>query len=466
MTEAKTSNDFIDLQAQFELTAQQAQGLEATLKRRNTLLSGRDSSSGETQSLRNIIFKTNVGIENQIDELMKIKADLAERIRVQLLNEKKALEQISQGGLEVGIPSETLELRAKALQSALEFALQHNIDLEEKEDTKDELDDSPKKEIQTEITAAQIPDLLDRLGPITSIHEHKYDASITVAYQVAEINKIALSGTLTKEQVQLLADVETMKKYTRNDQYQNIYTPNELHGLLVALTDFSLKIRPDFGEVEGKVIDMVDSIKNNYKEEFSNRVRGVSDRARREKNSRRGMTWNTFNELASAAVGVMSEKTRGTELHRYYIDVKDPEPTKDHDKTPIYRFVAYDYAQSIVMWERDLIADKARQEGYKANCEIVDAWYSEVSELMDELEQNEYVGFAVKNIKEMIESMHNRLTGTYTTGFDKDFKMDPAGAMSLQRKIGHKVRELKLMLGKSKRGIRVIEEAEIVPLPA
>jgi len=56
----------------------------------------------------------------------------------------------------------------------------------------------------------------------------------------------------------------------------------------------------------------------------------------------------------------------------------------------------------------------------------------------------------------MVESMNARLTGDVRTGIKKDYRIDPAGAISLQLKIGNTVEQIKAQL----RG----DETEIVPL--
>jgi len=65
---------------------------------------------------------------------------------------------------------------------------------------------------------------------------------------------------------------------------------------------------------------------------------------------------------------------------------------------------------------------------------------------LDSLPNNQQVRRLVYQLKEMIETMNIRLQGEQRSGIDKSYKLDPVGAIRLQKKIGHTVEQLKATL--------------------
>ncbi|OYX39713.1 hypothetical protein B7Z00_00345 [Candidatus Saccharibacteria bacterium 32-50-10] len=304
----------------------------------------------------------------------------------------------------------------------------------------------------------EIPSLLPELDRIASAHEHRYSDANTV-YTKAKVAEQTPENKRTKEQQDLVDDKATMKKFAPySSVYEYVYTPSELNGLTTQLRSLGEKSRPDFNGVEARVLDVVLSAIRSTDLVPAN-VRDIAKRAEKNAESRKGMQWDTLIKLAGEASKIIAERTERGHSSDYFVSVKDPEPTKYPDLTKVYQFVADAHALDVI-GQRSVAVREARLDTFVTNCGVVNKWYAEVAPVLAQLPSEFKVGrfSAAREVKSMVESMNARLTGNVKSGRDKDYRMDPAGAISLQKKIGHTIEAIKTKLGGE------VDETEIVPL--
>lgn len=312
-------------------------------------------------------------------------------------------------------------------------------------------------------TGDAIPGLLAQLDHITSSHLHKYNLDNTVGKREQEAQS-AEPGQRTPEQQQLLEDIAVLAQFTSSEAYKNVFSPDELHQLVAKLQLLSQKNRPDFNEVEDRILGLLDEKARIECEEKSDRLVGVEKRADKDSSIRRGMQWGTLNDFASEALSVIWLQMMhrfSIERGHYFIPVQDPQPEKNPDLTPVYQLVADMHALDI-MGQRSKRVDSDRQEIFVSNCRVVNEWYAEFSQIMCSLPDDPQIRRLSRELREMIKTMNVRLEDNQLTGFNKDYKLDPAGAISLQKKIGHTVEQLKAAIDAL--GQPGTDEGEIIPL--
>lgn len=316
----------------------------------------------------------------------------------------------------------------------------------------DEGDNAPRQYIQP---------LLPQLEHITSSNQHRYDDSQTV-YTKARLARQVPEAKRTTEQIGVLEDMTTLRRFAPyNGAYEDVYTPGELHSLTFELTTLSQRNRPDFAGIEGKVLDVVLGAVQTGSAEVPQNVRAIAQRAEKDADNRKGMQWKTLTTLAAQASLVIRGNATET-LGEYLVDVKDPEATKALDLTAVYQFVADAHALDI-MGARSVAVEQDRKDAFVRNCEIVNRWYGDVLPKLSELPTDLKAGGsrfgAVFEIKQMVECMNIRLAGEERSGINKDYRRDPAGAISLQKRIGHITNAINVLLSGSE-----VDESEIVPL--
>lgn len=302
----------------------------------------------------------------------------------------------------------------------------------------------------------EIPSLLPQLEHIDSAHLHIYDDSKSV-YTKAKVAEKTPEDKRTPEQKQLLGDVETMRSFARySSSYKDVYTPEELRGLVGRLELLSKKNRPDFDGVEGRIIDVVlDGLRREVGGIPKN-VREIARRAEKNMEGRKGMLWDTLAEMAKVASAIIRERAKGY-TRDYFVDIRDPEPDNHPDLSRVYQFVADDNALAVVGQRMDK-SQEARREAFVTNSSLINEWYSKVEPVLARLPRDFRVGRfgAAYEVRQMVETMNNRLKGDTLSGRDKDYRLDTVGAIKLQQKIGHTVEAIRAQLSG--------DETEIVPL--
>lgn len=306
----------------------------------------------------------------------------------------------------------------------------------------------------------EIPSLLPQLERIESAHSHLYSDSKSV-YVKAKSAEQTPSEERTVEQKQVLEDVETMRTFAPySSSYEDVYTSDELHSLTSELALLSQKNRPDFNGVESRILDvMISELRRGEAEVVPQKLLGIVKRAENNTQGRRGMQWDTLIEMAKEASKIVRIRAKG-HTEDYFVSVKDPEPKKYPDLSKVYQFVADIHALDIVGKRQSEVA-AARQEAFVTNCSLINQWFERVAPVLDRLPRDFKVGrfSATLEVRSMVESMNNRLNGSESRGKDKDYRLDPAGAISLQKKIGHTIEAIKTQLSGGG-----ADETEIVPL--
>lgn len=322
----------------------------------------------------------------------------------------------------------------------------------------------PTEGAQVEILSGNaIPSLLSQLDHITSTHEHKYNLDNTVGRRAEEAQAVDPEQR-TPEQQQLLEDIATLSQFTTSEAYRDVYSPAELRELIAKLQLFSQKNRPDFNEVEDKILGLLEDKARVEHEDRSDRLVGVVKRADRGTQNRKGMQWDTLKDFAKEASGFIQERMTdrsSVEMRSYFVAVRDPQPRTYPDLTEVYQVVADMHALDVIA-QRSIRVDSACQETFVKNCQVVNEWYLGASQILSGLPDDPQVRRLSSQLREMVETMNIRLEGKENSGFNKDYRLNPVGAINLQKKIGHIVEKLKAQIDALAHP--EVDEGEIVPL--
>ena len=322
----------------------------------------------------------------------------------------------------------------------------------------------PRDEVQVEILSGDaIPSLLPQLDHITSMHEHKYNLDNTAGRKAQEAQTVEPENR-TPEQHQLLEDMAVLAQFTISEGYKDVFSPDEVHQLVVKLQLLSQKNRPDFNEVEDKILGLLEDKARMEREDRSDRLVGATKRADRNTQNHKGMQWDTLKDFAGEASGFIQQRMidrYSVEMRSYFVLVQDPQPRTSPDLTEVYQVVADMHALDVI-GQRSIRVDSARQESFVANCQVINDWYTEASQVMASLPDNPQVRLLTYQLREMVKTMNIRLEGKQNSGFNKDYRLNPAGAISLQKRIGHTVEQLKAQVNAIARG--EVDEGIIVPL--
>lgn len=311
--------------------------------------------------------------------------------------------------------------------------------------------------------ADQIPSLISGVIRPLSIHEHLRNSDCTVRARAAEAEAIEPSQR-TSEQQQLLADITTLGRFSDSTSYQDVYTPEELHKLVVDLEHLSAKNRPDFDGIEGKLLDLIAESARREASERTDRLQGVLEREAQDSPYRKGMQWNTLIEvamLASKYIAHLNEGRKyGVDMAGYAISLHDPLPQRYPDLSLVYQAVADMYVMDVI-GQRSLKVDGPNQEIFRSNCQKINDWYEQVDSVLSQLPGRLEVRKLRDHLKELIALMNIRLQGGESAGYKKDYTFNPTGAIKLQLRIAHTVERLKEQLTSKE---PLVDEGEIIPL--
>lgn len=395
----------------------------------------------------------------------------AKAFETDIMRERKIVERLSRDLQRGFTTQEVVDRRTAALQS-LESRKETDLDLQagfelltqQRQTATSHIAESPIDGVQVEPVEALpgdvIPSLLPQLDHITSIHEHKYNIGNTVSTRAIEAEALD-PDKRSEEQRKLLEAIQKMNKFTEAVAWKQVYSPEELYALVEKLELFSQKNRPDFDGVEGQILEILERKMYSLDDRNQESIKGLLKRANGER-KRKGMQWSTLNSVAlTASVIIRENMTASYERSQYLIPVRDPEPQIYPDLTGVYQFVADIHTYDMI-GRRSINVDKARQESFVENCRVANEWFESVRPLLEALRDNPDTKRKVNIILEMVESMNKRLEGGQVYGQWKDYKIDPAGAISLQKKIGHTVEQLKAQINALAQP--EVDEGKIVPL--
>ncbi len=313
----------------------------------------------------------------------------------------------------------------------------------------------------------QLPPIPE-LGYIESHNEHKYDQSITVKTRMEEAESIAPED-LTSEQKQLFDDVKVIEKYTLSGDFKEVFTPEELHGLVEKFKLLESKNRPDFDGIEGRIIDFLseeirEAVFRGRDDSELDSIKGVVKRAEREREERKGMNWDTLSRTAAIASNRLGERIRGKfGFYDYQVRAFDPKGDVAPNLKNVYQFVADDYALEVIGKRIERVTEP-RQETYVANATIINEWYKQNEALIGQIPDSIRIPDGrtttkgTYKLRSLIDTMNLRLTSTDDSGYGKSYMVEPVGAIKLQKRIAYTVNDINKELSPE------VAEEEIVPL--
>jgi hypothetical protein len=317
---------------------------------------------------------------------------------------------------------------------------------------------SQPKEDKESLDNSEIPSILNKLNHIESVHQHKYNLEDTISGRLAALKEHPDKNDLTEEELQIISDYTELSKYTGDVNYLSVYTPQELHDLVEKFKLISQKNRPDFNEVEDKIIAVVDDKLRKDRLERDTSLNGVIARANKNAANRRGMQWATLIDYAEQASTIIQSNMISTpERRQYLIAVKDPNSQTEVDLSAVYQFVANDHIND-VLGRRSERAHEAQLGAFVENCQIINDWYASVEEKLESLSSKPQFCVWVREIRDYISTMNIRHTGGTITGITKRYDLDTPGAINLQKRIGYTVDTIRTKLATQQTG------DEIVPL--
>lgn len=302
-------------------------------------------------------------------------------------------------------------------------------------------------------SADEIPDLLSQLGPILNLEQDTNGPSDTVYLRAREAEKTP-EEKRTPEQRQLIKDIETMGSFSQDPLYKFAYTPEELHGLVLELLSLKEMRRPNLSGVENKILDMASFIQDKGREKLGGvKVDGLLARSTNDR--RQGVQWSTLINCAKDITNTIRSAIDGKDgMSNLLIDIKSPESRgakgkNNTDLTPVYQCVADVYAFKVI-GQRDIPIYDKNCATFIANCDIINQWYDGVEKTLTGVPRKYKIqGYgtgAAWTINNMVGIMNERLAGNHKSGVKKDYKLDPAGAISQQLHLGHAVEEIRNML--------------------
>lgn len=306
---------------------------------------------------------------------------------------------------------------------------------------------SPESEV------LQIPEVPE-LRRIESVHQHKYDETRTVKYALEQVKTIHPSNR-TPEQIQLLDDIEYLKRFTTSIRYQEVYSSKELNDLVSRLRKLEGKERVNFDTVEDRLKDHLT-------------LMDKTDSSKWDSPKKTPMQWPSLKRNARRVVSYLATKYQtSSEKITYFMTLRDPEPNKTpQDLSSIYTFVAYDHAIEMI-GKRTVSVTDQRKANFMANCETINSWFELAKPYIDRIPSDLKLptgyGRHTREVSarwllcDLVDNMNARLNGNAFEGYSKSYRYDVAGAISLQYRIRYTVQELNTML-------RSITSEEIIPL--
>lgn len=335
-------------------------------------------------------------------------------------------------------------------------------------------DESPNYEL----LLSRLPSLEGKIKGPDSIHRHKYDDSNTVSVLAEQALETPVADR-TALQIQLLNDIETMKLFLRQHEtsYKTIYSPEELHELVVKLMLLKQKNRPDFGDVEAAILDVLRHDGTTIKD---SRLKGYVSRAENDQPSRKGMTWGSLSELAYLANQVLTSRLTGIDQSQYMMAVsKDPEADMRGmpDLTNVYQFVISNHIYD-VLGKRNIEVKDARERTFLDNCDIINTWYEQARAVIEEISRIDGINKKINTVAEdqrkarpirhslkfqishLIDCINERKDGDRHLGNQKSYKYNAVTAIKQQLLLMHWVNQIRKAL---EEGI-VSHEEQITPL--
>lgn len=289
-----------------------------------------------------------------------------------------------------------------------------------------------------------IPDLLPQLQTVHSMHWHRYSSEGTVRTLAEEAKKLD-ENQRTAEQTQLLQDIVFLTRFTgENQEYQSVYNPEELHLLVLQLKALLQKNRPDFNDLEHRLLAVLQDNRAVVGTE-ERLLEGVAERAERDEPNRVGMIWDSLTRLSKVAsefIRLGSSDKHGSQIGDYLITVYDPESRNHPDLTEVFQAATDLFARDVI-GERAKQADAIRQRDFVVNAGVIHTWLESVSGVMNAVPVDSELGKRWQKIVQLIATMNARLNGNELSGPNKHYRQDVVGALRLQLLIGHQVRELK-----------------------
>lgn len=299
-----------------------------------------------------------------------------------------------------------------------------------------------------------IPELIH----IESQNIHTYNPEVTARSKKEEAENTPAEER-TPEQVQLLEDVKYMDRYCFDGDFSRVFTPEELHGLAEKFRLLEKKHRPDFNGVESRIVDfLADEISEVKKRGEENKdsdmvtMIGIVRRAERDAENRRGMNFDTLEKAAAIASRRLESKIGNShKFPEYSVHVMDPKGREVHNLRKTLQFVADDYVLEVIGKRVDAVTGP-RQDAFVANAEIINQWFQEARDLIDQIPADLRIrdGAVTANARHklisLIDTMNARLNSTDTRGHTKDFRVDPVGAINLQKRIAYTVAEINKFL--------------------
>lgn len=325
---------------------------------------------------------------------------------------------------------------------------------------------------------SRLPSLEGKIKGPDSIHRHKYDDSNTVSVLAEQALETPVADR-TALQIQLLNDIETMKLFLRQHEtsYKTIYSPEELHELVVKLMLLKQKNRPDFGDVEAAILDVLRQDRTSIKD---SRLKGYVSRAENDQPSRKGMTWGSLSELAYLANQVLTSRLTGIDQSQYMMVVsKDPEADMRGmpDLTNVYQFVVTNHIYD-VLGKRNIEVKDARERTFLDNCDIINTWYEQARAVIEEISRIDGINNKINTVAEdqrkarpirhslkfqishLIDCINERKDGDRHLGNQKSYKYNAVTAIKQQLLLMHWVNQIRKAL---EEGI-VSHEEQITPL--
>ena len=260
----------------------------------------------------------------------------------------------------------------------------------------------------------------------------------------------------TLKQKQLLKDIETIKMFSRSGVVGLEYTPEELHDLAADLNLIREMIierkPPDRKGIQEKLRlpDVAHSLRK-YRDSDTFGGVDLANLLKRSESPTRGMQWRTLISSAEETIDLIGSnlQEKSPKLWYFVPTVTDPDKKEGRDCSSLYQCAAYLRAFSVI-GKRKISVSQANRKVFKDNCEIINAWHESVKEELAKIPHN----FSVSNkrgvgliIRRHIEEINDRLSGEFKYGIRKDYRLDPAGAVSHQLRIGHFVDDVRDALG-------------------
>lgn len=321
--------------------------------------------------------------------------------------------------------------------------------------------------------AARIPSLTERLQGAVSEHLHAY-GEIETAKTVLDRAAAKSADERTEEEDNITRAVFVLRRRFLEDpndlSFLDVYEADDIFQLTQALNKFSRKNRPDFDDIEGRILDKAASYVPLQSKEVAKDVQGAIDRMTQDKPGRRGMTWQSLAKHASRACDTMRARffaggTHNVHLKNYIIDVGDRSGTKP-DISWIYQFLTDEFAFNVLA-ERRSVQHTSAEERFTENCAVIKEWLAEANELLLQMPEEFRLQRHEKRRRGRYGTRHRRAayenataytsitnatrdieirqmgTGDSRTPRHKPVKADSVGALNHQLRLGHMINRLK-----------------------